>query len=124
MTDKMNDEQWQDLAEQNLKRLVEGVEVTTEKLDKDGQIHELRSVMPPNVDAVKFVLKNRSKGKWADKTEVTHTQVNISLTTSYNEIKELMNKEKKNPPKMFLPKFDDEEIIDVEVNNAIKKTND
>lgn len=117
----MNDKDWQDLAEDSLKRLIEGVEVTTEKMDKDGCVHELRSVLPPNVDAIKFALKNRSKGKWADKTEVTHTQVNLNLTASYNEVKELMNKEKKQGS-FFLPKLDDEDVIDVEVDNAAEKT--
>lgn len=117
----MNDKDWQDLAEDGLKRLIEGVEVTTEKMDKDGCVHELRSVLPPNVDAIKFALKNRSKGKWADKTEVTHTQVNLNLTASYNEVKELMNKEKQQGS-FFLPKLDDEDVIDVEVDNAAEKT--
>ena len=117
----MNDKEWQELAEKSLKRLVEGVEVTTEKLDKDGCVHELRTVLPPNIDAVKFALKNRSKGKWADKTEVTHTQINVNLTASYNQVKELMDKEKQRGSN-FLPKLDDSDIIDVEVEDAAKKT--
>jgi len=110
----MSDEEWQDLAELNLKRLIEGAEVTTEKVDKDGCIHELRSKLPPNVDAVKFALKNRSKGKWADKTEVTHTQVNLNLTASYNEVKELMMKEKRQE---CLP------VIDIDIDDVVDKTN-
>lgn len=117
----MNDKEWQDLAENGLKRLIEGVEVTTEKIDKDGCIHELRSVLPPNVDAIKFALKNRSKGKWTDKTEVTHTQVNLNLTASYNEVKELMNKEKQQGS-FCLPKLDNNDVIDIEVEDATKRT--
>lgn len=120
----MSDEEWQDLAEQNLKRLVEGVEVTTEKMDKDGCIHELRTVLPPNVDAVKFALKNRSKGKWTDKTEVTHTQINVNLSASYNEVKKLMEKER-GRDSQFLPLLDDDDdVIDAEVENADIKTDD
>lgn len=88
------DKDWQEHAENKLWELIEGAEVITEKVDKDGCIHELRSKLPPNADAIKFALKNRSKGKWADKTEVTHTQLNVNLTASYNEVKELMNKQK------------------------------
>lgn len=90
----MNDKEWQDLAEEGLLELIKGAKVTKEHIDKDGYIHELNAKLPPNIDAIKFALKNRSNGKWADKTEITHTQVNLNLTTSYNEIKELMNKEK------------------------------
>lgn len=101
-----DDEQWQKHAEQKLWELVDGAEVVNERMDKDGCIHELRSKLPPNADAVKFVLKNRSKGKWADKTEVTHTQINVNLTASYNEVKKLMEREKNKiiqpQPQMFI----------------------
>lgn len=89
-----SDEQWQQHAENKLWEMIDGVEVVTEKLDKDGVPHELRSKLPPNVDAIKFALKNRSKGKWADKTEVTHTQINVNLTASYDEVKRLMEQQK------------------------------
>lgn len=88
------DKDWQEHAENKLWELIEGAEVVTEKVDKDGCVHELRSKLPPNADAIKFALKNRSKGRWADKTEVTHTQINVNLSASYNEVKELMNRQK------------------------------
>ena len=89
-----SDEQWLKHAEDKLWEMIEGAEVTQEKLDKDGCVHELRSKLPPSVDAIKFALKNRSKGKWADKTEVTNTQINVNLTASYNEVKEIMARKK------------------------------
>ena len=64
------------------------------KLDKEGNEHTLKAKMPPNVDAVKFILKNRGKGKWADKIETTTTNINISLSARYDEVKELMEKQK------------------------------
>lgn len=85
-----NDNEWQDHAEQKLWELVEGATVTTEKLDKDGNIHQLTSTLPPNVDAIKFVLKNRSKGKWTDKIEVAHTQLTLNLTASYKEVQQIV----------------------------------
>ena len=94
MTDRRSDDEWLNHAEQKLWELVDGVEVTREQVDKDGCIHELRSKLPPNVDAIKFALKNRSKGKWADKTEVTNTQINVNLTASYNEVKQIMAQQK------------------------------
>ena len=94
MTNRRSDDEWLDHAEEKLWELVDGVEVTREKIDKDGCIHELRSKLPPNVDAIKFALKNRSKGKWADKTEVTNTQINVNLTASYNEVKQIMAQQK------------------------------
>ena len=60
-----SDEQWIKHAEDKLWEMIEGAEVTQEKLDKDGCVHELRSKLPPNVDAIKFALKNRSKGNEA-----------------------------------------------------------
>lgn len=94
MNKRRSDEEWTNHAEDKLWEMIEGVEVTQEKLDKDGVIHELRSKLPPNIDAIKFALKNRSKGKWADKTEITNTQINVNLTASYNEVKEIMARQK------------------------------
>ena len=88
------DEQWIEHAENKLWEMIDGAEITQEKLDKDGCVHELRSKLPPNVDAIKFALKNRSKGKWADKTEVTNTQINVNLTASYSEVKQIMAQQK------------------------------
>lgn len=90
----MDDKEWTELAEQGLEQLISGAEVSKEVMDKDGCVHTLTAKMPPNVDAIKFALKNRSKGKWADKTEVTHTQINVSLNASYNEVKQLMEQQK------------------------------
>ena len=111
-----SDEQWLKHAEDKLWEMIEGAEVIQEKLDKDGCVHELRAKLPPNVDAIKFALKNRSKGKWADKTETTITQVNVNLNASYNEVKELMAREKQR-----LIEERKEGVIDVdyiEVENA------
>lgn len=94
MNNRYTDDQWLEHAENKLWEVIEGAEVTQEKLDKDGVVHELRSKLPPNIDAIKFALKNRSKGKWADKTEVTNTQINVNLTASYNEVKEIMARQK------------------------------
>ena len=85
-----SEEDWQYMAEAQLWQLAEGVEVMTEKVDKDGCVHELRSKLPPNMDAVKFILKNKSKGKWADKTEITNTQINFNLTASYDEVTKIL----------------------------------
>ena len=76
----LSDEEWQEKAEQGLKELIEGATVTKEQIDKDGCAHTLKAKLPPNIDAIKFTLKNRSKGKWADKTETTITQVNVNLS--------------------------------------------
>lgn len=81
---------WQYMAEAKLWQLAEGVEVMSEKVDKDGCVHELRAKMPPNMEAVKFILKNKSKGKWADKTEITNTQINFNLTASYDEVTKIL----------------------------------
>lgn len=120
------DEMWQQHAENKLWEMIEGVEVVQEKLDKDGCVHELHAKLPPNVDAIKFALKNRSKGKWADKTEVTHTQVNVNLTASYDEVKKLLEKEKqKSIAKLSdnIISLDDEEVIEGEVVNADSDAN-
>ena len=108
----MDDKEWQSIAEEGLQKLIEGVEVTHEKMDKDGCVHELKAKLPPNIEAIKFALKNKSNGKWADKTEITHTQVNINLSASYDEIKKMMNKEKENAKIPIL--FPDDEVIDVD----------
>ena len=53
---------------------------------------------------------------WADKTETTITQVNVNLNASYNEVKELMAREKQR-----LIDEQKEGVIDVdyiEVENA------
>lgn len=91
---KKSDEQWVEFAEDKLWEMIDGAEVVQEKLDKEGCVHELRAKLPPNVDAIKFALKNRSKGKWADKTEITNTQINVNLTASYNEVKQIMAKQR------------------------------
>ena len=114
MTDKRSDEEWLNHAEGKLWELVDGVEVTREQVDKDGTIHTLRSKLPPNVDAIKFALKNRSKGKWADKTEVTNTQINVNLTASYNEVKQIMAQQKAQlsaPSEQLIP----QDIIEGEI---------
>ena len=64
----LSDEEWQEKAEQGLKELIEGATVTKEQIDKDGYVHTLEAKLPPNIDAIKCTHKNRSKGKWADKT--------------------------------------------------------
>ena len=89
-----SDDDWTRQAEENLFELANGAKGEMEKLDKDGHVHNLKYKLPPNLDANKFILKNRSKGKWADKIEVTHTQVNVNLTASYNEVKQLMQAQK------------------------------
>ena len=89
-----SDNEWLQHAEEKLWELADGAEVTTQKVDKDGNEHTLKAKMPPNVDAVKFILKNRGKGKWADKIETTTTNINISLSARYDEVKELMEKQK------------------------------
>lgn len=94
MANRRSDEEWINHAEDKLWEMIDGAEVTQEKLDKDGCVHELRAKLPPNVDAIKFALKNRSKGKWADKTEITNTQINVNLTASYNEVKQIMAQQK------------------------------
>lgn len=94
MNKRRSDEEWTNHAEDKLWEMIEGAEVTQEKLDKDGVVHELRAKLPPNIDAIKFALKNRSKGRWADKTEITNTQINVNLTASYNEVKEIMARQK------------------------------
>ena len=104
----MEDKDWQQIAEEGLQQLIEGAVTFSEKLDKDGCIHQLKRKQAPNIDAIKFALKNRSGGKWADKTEVSHMQVNLNLSASYNEIKELMNKEKQ------ILSLEDKDIIDCE----------
>lgn len=116
----ISDNEWQEQAEKSLMELVKGAEVTKEQLDKDGCPHTLTAQLPPNMDAVKFVLKNRSKGKWADKTETTHTQINVNLNASYKEVKELMEREKENLKQ--IPQRN-EQIIDAEVLNADNKAN-
>lgn len=116
----ISDNEWQEQAEKSLMELVKGAEVTKEQLDKDGCPHTLTAQLPPNMDAVKFVLKNRSKGKWADKTETTHTQINVNLNASYKEVKELMAREKENLKQ--IPQRN-EQIIDAEVLNADNKAN-
>lgn len=116
---KMSDEQWQEHAENKLWEMIDGAEVVTEKMDKDGCVHELHAKLPPNVDAIKFALKNRSKGRWADKTEVTHTQVNVNLTASYDEVKKLMEKEMKSSASILNNTLSlDDNIIEGEVINA------
>ena len=104
----LTSEEWSDAAEQNLYDIANGAEGMQQKLDKEGNIHDLRFKLPPNLDANKFILKNKSKGKWADKIETTSTQINISLTASYNEVNELMEKQRQ-------AIIDSKNVIDAEV---------
>ena len=90
----LSDDDWTNQAEQNLWELANGAEGMVEKLDKDGRIHELNYKLPPNPDVNKFIVKNRSRGKWADKTEITSTQININLTASFNEVNKLLEEQK------------------------------
>lgn len=89
------DDDWSKQAERNLYEIANGAEGEQEKLDKEGNVHNLRYKLPPNLDANKFILKNRSKGKWADKTEITSTQINVNLTASFNEVNKLMEEQKR-----------------------------
>lgn len=107
-----SDNEWLQHAEDKLWELADGAEVTTQKVDKEGNVHTLEAKMPPNVDAVKFILKNRGKGKWADKIETTTTNINISLSARYNEVKELMEKQKERANREQLLKDD---IIEAEL---------
>ena len=83
-------DEWAKQAERNLYEIANGAEGEQEKLDKEGNIHNLHYKLPPNLDANKFILTNRSKGKWTDKTEITSTQINVNLTASFNEVNKLM----------------------------------
>ena len=85
---------WSKQAEKNIWELANGAEGFAEKLDKEGNVHELRYKLPPNADVNKFILKNMSKGKWADKIEVTSTQINVNLTATYNEINQMIEKQR------------------------------
>jgi hypothetical protein len=90
----LGDDDWLRQAEQNLYDIANGAEGMAEKLDKEGFVHELRYKLPPNLDANKFILKNKSGGKWADKVEITSTQINLNLTASYNQVNELIEKQR------------------------------
>jgi hypothetical protein len=103
-----NDEEWVKQAEENLWELANGAEGVQEKLDKDGCPHMLTYRLPPNLEANKYILNNKAKGKWADKLQVTSTQVNINLTASYNEVTEIINQQKK---ELIAKK--EEQIIDI-----------
>lgn len=85
---------WTKQAEKNLWELANGAEGMAEKLDKEGEVHMLRYKLPPNADINKFIVKNMSKGKWADKIEVTSTQVNVNLTATYNEVNQIIEKQR------------------------------
>lgn len=89
------DDEWAQRAERNLYEIANGAEGEQEKIDKEGNVHNLHYKLPPNLDANKFILKNRSKGKWADKTEITSTQINVNLTASFNEVNKLMEEQKR-----------------------------
>lgn len=90
----LQDDDWTKKAEQNLWEIANGACGEQEKLDKDGEIHNLRYKLPPNLDANKFILKNKSKGKWVDKIETTSTQININLTARYNEINKILEEQR------------------------------
>lgn len=107
-----SDNEWLQHAEDKLWELADGAEVTTQKVDKEGNVHTLDAKLPPNVDAVKFILKNRGKGKWADKIETTTTNINISLSARYDEVKEIMEKQKERASQEQLLKDD---IIEAEL---------
>jgi len=85
---------WTDMAERNLYQIANGAEGMQQKLDKDGVVHDLRYIKPPDADVNKFILKNMSKGKWVDRTEVTSTQINVNLTTSYEEVNRILEEQK------------------------------
>lgn len=87
-------DEWTKIAEENILEIANGAEGMAEKLDKDGHVHELHYKLPPNADMNKFIAKNMSKGKWADKIETTATQININLTASYNEVNDLIEKQR------------------------------
>ena len=61
----------------SLHDLAKGHEKTlkTQKMDKDGCVHELEETIyiPPNYQAGSLWLRNRRSGKWRDKQEVEHT---------------------------------------------------
>lgn len=46
---------------------------TIERLDKDGNVHELREEVPPDPVAAKFWLANRQRSKWREQQRVEHT---------------------------------------------------
>lgn len=90
----LQDDDWTKKAEQNLWEIANGAFGEQEKLDKEGEVHNLRYKLPPNLDANKFILKNKSKGKWVDKIETTSTQININLTARYNEINKILEEQR------------------------------
>ena len=116
--DTFDDDDWTKRAEQNLYELANGAEGEQEKLDKEGNVHNLHYKLPPNMEANKFILKNRSKGKWADKTEITSTQINVNLTASFNEVNKLMEEQKRK----IIEEKQQIEAVDVEYTVVEDKT--
>lgn len=114
----IGDDKWVEQAEQNLWELANGAEGEQEKLDKEGNVHNLHYKLPPNLDANKFILKNRSKGKWADKTEITSTQINVNLTASYDEVNRILAKQKQEQIE------NNKNVIDAEFSEVIDEKMD
>jgi len=102
----LQDNDWTQKAEQNLWEIANGANGEQEKIDKDGNVYNLKYKLPPNLDANKFILKNKSKGKWVDKVEISTTQINVNLTASYNEVNQILEKQR-----LLISKK--EEIIDL-----------
>lgn len=106
-----SEDDWSRQAEANLWEIANGARGEQEKLDKEGNVHVLRFKKAPDLDANKFILKNMSKGKWADKIETVSTQVNVNLTASYNEVSRLIEQQRQ---KILEKREQSEKIIDVE----------
>jgi hypothetical protein len=67
----------------------------SQHLDKWGKVHELTKVvhkhMPPDVEAIKFYLKNRFKDNWSDttRTEIeAHLQVDLAKRLDMSALSE------------------------------------
>lgn len=109
----LSPEEWTKIAEKNILDIANGAEGEQEKLDKEGNVHNLHFKLPPNFEANKFIAKNMSKGKWADKTEVTVTQTNLNLTASYEEVNRIIEKQRQ---KLIESK---EQVIEAEFKEVV-----
>ncbi len=124
-SEQLKDKDWTKQAEANLWEIANGARGEQEKLDKEGNVHMLRFKKAPDFDANKFILKNMSNGKWADKIETVSTQVNVNLTASYNEVTALIEKQKQKILEKRRQEELNEIIIDVEdTQNDNGKSND
>lgn len=56
-----------EVVESSLLKRALGYEVYEEKLNKDGDLRELRKHIPADTQAIKFWLMNRQRDKWAEK---------------------------------------------------------